>query len=105
MTTKLKKNIKKIDPLLGGDVILDKLGLPSMFGDDFGFVQDPVDPVTGSVAAVEAAPTAVSDETQAARDAQRKRQLAAAGMSGNQLTGSTGLSSAASTSMKSLLGS
>jgi len=76
-----------------------------MFGDDFGFVQDPVDPVTGSVAAVEAAPTAVSDETQAARDAQRKRQLAAAGMSGNQLTGSTGLSSAASTSMKSLLGS
>lgn len=52
-----------------------------------------------------AVPVAVSDDTLAARDAQRKRQLAAAGLSGNILTGSQGLAAPASTSMKSLLGS
>lgn len=50
-------------------------------------------------------PTAVSDDTLAAREAQRRRQLALAGMSGNVLTGSMGLASPASTQMKSLLGS
>lgn len=53
----------------------------------------------------EAVPIAVSDDTLAARDAQKKRQLAAAGLSGTILTGSQGLAAPASTSMKSLLGS
>lgn len=106
MTSKLKKNIAKIDPLLGGDKILDKLGLPSVFGDEFGFVQDPAAASSGStVAAPSSTPTAVSDDTLAARDAQRKRQLAYAGLGGTQLTGAGGLGGAATTSSKSLLGS
>lgn len=53
----------------------------------------------------ESVPVAVSDDTLAAREAQKKRQLAAAGLSGNILTGAQGLSTPANTSMKSLLGS
>lgn len=53
----------------------------------------------------ESVPVAISDDTLAARDAQKKRQLAAAGLSGNMLTGAQGLATPASTSMKSLLGS
>lgn len=64
---------------------------------------------TGSAsAAVEApssTPTAVSADTEAAREAQRRRQLAAAGLSGNILTGAGGLGSASTTGAKSLLGS
>lgn len=105
MTSKLKKNLKKIDPLLGGDVILDKLGLPSVFGDEFGFVQDPTAMDTGSVTAQPSSPTAVSEETTAAREAQRRRQLQAAGLGGNVLTGSSGLGGAATTGGKTLLGS
>lgn len=103
--SKIKKIIKKVDPLMGGDKILDKLGLPSVFGDEQGFVAEPVVPKSGSVSPVEASPTAVSDDTLAARESQRKRQLAAAGMGGNQLTTSRGLSTPATTSAKSLLGS
>jgi hypothetical protein len=50
-------------------------------------------------------PTAVSEGTLAAREAQRKRQLAAAGLSGTNLTGASGLSGAANTATKTLLGS
>lgn len=57
------------------------------------------------VAAPGATPTAVSDDTLAAREAQRKRQLAAAGLGGNVLTGAGGLSNGAYTTGKSLLGS
>lgn len=102
--SKAKKIIKKVDPLMGGDVILDKLGLPSVLGDKNGFLAEPVVPETGSVAAASSTPTAVSEDTQAARDAQRRRQLSAAGLSGNVLTGASGLASATTTG-KSLLGS
>lgn len=106
MTSKLKKVIKKVDPLLGGDVILDKLGLPSVFGDEFGMVQDPEKMQAGStVEAPASAPTPVSDDALAARDAERRRQLAAAGMAGTNLTGPSGLRSRANTQTKSLLGS
>lgn len=57
------------------------------------------------IADVAAAPQAVSDDTLAAREAQRKRQLAAAGLGGNILTGAGGLTTAANTASKSLLGS
>lgn len=60
---------------------------------------------TSSVTTPAAAPTAVSEETQAAREALRKRQLAAAGLGGTMLTGAGGLSSSANTAGKSLLGS
>jgi hypothetical protein len=59
----------------------------------------------GSVTAPSATPTAVSADTMEARDALRKRQLAAAGLGGTVLTGAGGLSPNASTAGKSLLGS
>lgn len=107
MTKKIRKTLAKFD--IGGQ-LLNKLGLPDPVGDALG-----VSP--GAVAAAEAAevgstvaapastPTAVSDDTLAAREAQRRRQLAAAGLGGNVLTGASGLSGGAYTSGKSLLGS
>ena len=53
----------------------------------------------------DASPTAVSEGTLDAREAQRKRQLAAAGLSATNLTGAGGLSGAANTANKTLLGS
>lgn len=104
--SKAKKIIKKLDPLMGGDKILDKLGLPSVMGDKNGFLAEPAALASGStVQAPESTPTAVSSDTEAAREAQRRRQLAAAGLSGNVLTGSAGLGSASTTGAKSLLGS
>ena len=107
MSKKAKKLWKKIDPLMGGDVILDKLGLPSLGGEEHGFLAEPAAMETGSTAVAQpaASPTAVSDETMDAREAMRKRQLAAAGMSGTVLTSSSGLSGGANTAGKSLLGS
>lgn len=55
--------------------------------------------------APDTSPTAVSEGTLDAREAQRKRQLAAAGLSGTNLTGASGLSGAANTATKTLLGS
>lgn len=60
---------------------------------------------TGSVAAPDTTPTAMDPDTLAAREAQRKRQALAAGLSGNILTGAQGLTSQANTQLKSLLGS
>lgn len=94
---------------MGGDVILDKLGLPSMFGDDYGMVNqfdpDVPEPTGSTQLAAPVTPTAVSDETLEAREAQRKRQMALSGLSGSVLTSSSGLSSGANTGTKSLLGS
>ena len=61
--------------------------------------------VAPTVQAPDTTPTPVGEETSAAREAQRRRQLAAAGLGGNTLTGASGLSSAATTAGKSLLGS
>ncbi|MCY1447204.1 hypothetical protein D9M71_638120 [compost metagenome] len=63
---------------------------------------------TGSTAAVPtpaATPSVTGEEASAAREAQRRRQLAAAGLGGTMLTGAGGLSGAANTAGKSLLGS
>lgn len=60
---------------------------------------------TGSTAAPDVTPTAQDPDALAAREAQRRRQLAAAGLSANVLTGSQGLAGNAYTNMKSLLGS
>jgi hypothetical protein len=87
---------KKIGKILGagfGSTILSGM---------MGTGDKPKDPVMPEAPA--ATPTAVSEETLDAREAQRKRQLAAAGLGGTNLTGSMGLG-AANTSVKSLLGS
>lgn len=109
MGKKIKKTLAKFD--IGGQ-LLQKAGLPDPLGDALGVSPGAVAAAeaaekaaeAGSVAAPAPTPTAVSDETLSAREAQRKRQLAAAGMGGTQLTGSMGLG-AANTSVKSLLGS
>jgi hypothetical protein len=74
-------------------------------GEMFGLGAQDKGESAGSVAAPSATPTAVSADTMEAREAQRKRQLASAGLGGNVLTSATGLSPNASTAGKSLLGS
>jgi hypothetical protein len=98
---------KKIKSAVSGVVNVATLGL---VGD--GPIPNILDTKTpkvgsaqGSIAAPASTPTAVSDETLAARESQRKRQLASAGLSGTNLTGASGLSTMASTSIKTLLGS
>lgn len=105
MSSKLKKIIKKVDPLMGGDAVLDKLGLPSVFGDEFGMIKEEQKIGSTALPEVAAAPTAVDPAALQAREDQRKRQLAASGLSANVLTRPGGLSSGANTQMKSLLGS
>lgn len=60
---------------------------------------------TGSTAAPDAIPTAQDPAALAAREDQKKRQAAAAGLSANVLTGAGGLKTPAITGLKSLLGS
>lgn len=60
--------------------------------------------VTGSVAAPDAAPTAQDPQAMAAREDQKKKQAAYAGLSANVLTKPGGLTSQANTQLKSLLG-
>ena len=63
--------------------------------------------VTGSVAAPDAAPTAPTaqdPQSVAAREDQKKKQAAYAGLSANVLTKPGGLTSQANTQLKSLLG-
>lgn len=85
------KTVKKVLSLGIGSILL-------------GTGDKPKEQAAPEVAAPAATPTAVSEETLDAREAQRKRQLAAAGLGGTNLTGSMGLG-AANTSVKSLLGS
>lgn len=60
--------------------------------------------VTGSVAAPDSAPTAQDPQSVAAREDQKKKQAAYAGLSANVLTKPGGLTSQANTQLKSLLG-
>lgn len=100
----LKKTIKKVDPLMGGDKILDSLGLPSVFGDKNGIFNQPEAVLsTGSTVADPVAAQNVDAGVIAARDDERRRRLAASGQGSTILTGSSGLGGA-STGRKSLLG-
>lgn len=112
--SKIRKTLAKYDL---GHQFGKKMGLPDPSGDLFYGSDRALSPTeaaekaakdankaAGSVTS-ESVPIAVSDETLAAREAQKKRQLAAAGLSGTVLTGAQGLSAPASTNMKSLLGS
>lgn len=107
MSKKATKIFKKLDPLQGGDVILDKLGLPSLTGSDYGLLTGQgQDAMTGSTAAApDTTPTSVDPAVIEARNAQRRRQLQAAGLSSTIATGAGGLSGSANTAVKTLLGS
>ncbi|MFP5338078.1 MAG: hypothetical protein ACLGIW_06240 [Gammaproteobacteria bacterium] len=97
----IKKIIKKVDPLMGGDKILDKVGLPSLFGDKNGFVQEPVEMGATQIASAPEAPTEVDGGVLAAREDERRRRAAAAGQNSTILTGGLG---SANTGQKTLLG-
>ncbi|MNG17255.1 hypothetical protein D3C84_1012310 [compost metagenome] len=112
----IKKVINKVvdlDPLRGGDVILEGLGLPSLMGENTGMLNKSdrdkaaakaAEAAAGSVASTATAPTTSSDSVQSAVDAERRRRLAQSGQNGTILTGSSGLSGGANTNQKTLLG-
>ena len=95
----------------GGDVILEGMGLPNMFGENTGMFNKAerekaaAEAASGSgTSANPAAPTTSSDSVQAAVEAERKRRLAQSGQNGTILTGSSGVLGNANTSQKTLLG-
>ena len=108
---KLVNKVVKLDPLRGGDVLLEGMGLPNMFGENTGMFNKAerekaaAEAATGSgTSANPAAPTTSSDSVQAAVEAERKRRLAQSGQNGTILTGSSGVLGNANTSQKTLLG-
>ncbi|QHA83545.1 hypothetical protein E3Z27_18595 [Pseudomonas mediterranea] len=111
---KIKKLVNKVvdlDPLRGGDVILEGMGLPNLTGENTGFLNKAerekaaAEAASGSSnTASTTAPTTSSDSVQAAIDAERRRRLAQSGQNGTILTGASGLLGGATTGQKTLLG-
>lgn len=108
---KLVNKVVDLDPLRGGDVILEGLGLPNLTGENTGMLNKAerekaaAEAASGStVTATTTAPTTSSDSVQAAVDAERRRRLAQSGQNGTILTGSSGVLGNANTSQKTLLG-
>ena len=108
---KLVNKVVKLDPLRGGDVILEGMGLPNMFGENTGMFNKAerekaaAEAASGSGSLVNpTAPTTSSDSVQAAVEAERKRRLALSGQNGTILTGASGVLGNANTSQKTLLG-
>lgn len=111
---KIKKLMNKVidlDPLRGGDVILEGMGLPNLTGENTGFLNKAerekaaAEAASGSgTTATTTAPTTSSDSVQAAVDAERRRRLALSGQNGTILTGASGVLGNANTSQKTLLG-
>lgn len=114
---KIKKLMNKVidlDPLRGGDVILEGMGLPNLTGENTGMLNkaerekaaaEAATEASGStVAATTTAATTSSDAVQAAVDAERRRRLAQSGQNGTILTGSSGVLGGATTNQKTLLG-
>ncbi|WP_047299728.1 hypothetical protein [Pseudomonas fluorescens] len=110
----IKKLVNKaidLDPLRGGDVILEGMGLPNLTGEQTGFLgkadreKAAAEAAAGSgTTASTTAPTTSSDSVQAAIDAERRRRLAQSGQNGTILTGASGVLGGANTSNKTLLG-
>ena len=110
---KLVNKVVALDPLRGGDVILEGMGLPNMFGEKTGMFKmaervmeaaKAAAEASGSSASTAVAATTSSDSVQAAVEAERKRRLAQSGQNGTILTGSSGVLGGANTSQKTLLG-
>ena len=110
----IKKLVNKaidLDPLRGGDVILEGMGLPNLTGEQTGFLgkadreKAAAEAAAGSgTTASTTAPTTSSDSVQAAIDAERRRRLAQSDQNGTILTGASGVLGGANTSNKTLLG-
>ena len=108
---KLVNKVVKLDPLRGGDVLLEGMGLPNMFGENTGMFNKAerekaaAEAASGSGSTANpTAPTTSSDSVQAAVDAERRRRLSQSGQNGTILTGSSGVLGNANTSQKTLLG-
>ncbi len=111
---KLMNKVIDLDPLRGGDVILEGMGLPNLTGENTGMLGKADREKAAAEAAAEAAgsitsagttaATTSSDSVQAAVEAERKRRLAQSGQNGTILTGSSGVLGGASTGQKTLLG-
>jgi hypothetical protein len=113
---KLKKLVNKvvsIDPLRGGDVLLEGMGMPNLTGENTGMLNksdrdkaaaEAAASAAGSITAPATAPTISSDSVQSAVEAERRRRLAQSGQNSTLLTGSSGLLGNANTSQKTLLG-
>lgn len=112
---KIKKLMNKVidlDPLRGGDVILEGMGLPNLTGEQTGFLgkadreKAAAEAASGSstTTASTTAPTTSSDSVQAAVEAERRRRLSQSGQNGTILTGASGVLGGANTSNKTLLG-
>lgn len=105
---KITNIVKKVDPLRGGDVILDKLGLPSLMGEENAIFKEPEQAAiataeaSGSTAVTPA--TTSSDSVQQAVEAERRRRQSQSGNNSTILTGSSGVLGNANTSQKTLLG-
>jgi hypothetical protein len=111
MSKKIKKTVAKFDL---GHQFAKKLGLPDPAGDLIYGDERALSPEekaakaaenVGSVAAPDAAPTAQDPQSVAAREDQKRKQAAYAGLSSNVMTKPGGLSGGANTQLKSLLGS
>lgn len=100
---KIAKKIKKVDPLRGGDVLLEKVGLPSLTGEgDKGiFGAAPTEATEGAQLTPVAAPT-TDDARQAAEQANIMRRRR--GRASTLLTGRSGDTSAVNVGTKTLLG-
>ena len=114
MSKKVKKLVSNFDL---GHKIVKGMGLPDPAGDAIYGEYRTLSPAEKAAAAAEkdaaaiggsmpsGIPTIQDNATIAAREDQKRRQAAAAGLSANMLTGSGGLKAQANTGMKSLLGS
>lgn len=110
---KLMNKVIDIDPLRGGDVILEGMGLPNLTGENTGMLNkadrekaaaEAAASASGSSVAPTTAPTTSSDAVQAAVDAERRRRLSQSGQNGTILTGASGVLGGANTNQKTLLG-
>lgn len=101
----MSKKVKKVASIatLGASDLAIK-PIESAIGAVTGAIT-PQQAMTGSTVADTTTPTSVDPAVQEARDAQRRRQLQAAGLSSTIATGAGGLSGAANTAVKTLLGS
>lgn len=106
----MSKSVKKIvsiggilaAPFTGGASLALTAGVAA---NDFMSAKSNGADYRGSASTPSAIPTAQDPEALAAREDQKRRQAAAAGLSANVLTGAGGLKTQANTGLKSLLGS
>lgn len=76
---KLRKRVKKVDPLMGGDKLLDKAGLPTVLGEETGIFNQPEIPEPEEQTVIP-----IPDDSLQANEARRRRARRA--QSGRQST-------------------